>query len=996
MPAIDRPSGEEKPTIRRTRWRLTAVAAAAALLVPLAPVAAEPVPASSTRVSEVADALGAATYAAEIRRTEFGVPHIKADDLPSVAFGAGFAFAEDNACVLLEQMVNVRARRSMTFGATTANRNSDLFHARIRDNGRLEALLAGELGPAPSEEVRVAVRGYVDGFNHYLDVTGADGITDPACSGADWVVPLTEMDVWRYYNTVLMRAGEAAVLDAIASAQPPAAAAAAAGEPMDPSAGLDLDDAALDELADYLADRLLDGGPVGSNAYALGAEATAKGTGMVLGNPHFPWQGPQRFYRMHLTVPGELDVTGASLFGLPIVNIGHNEHVGWSHTVSTANRFTLHLLQLVPGSPTSYLVDGEVREMQPLTVSIEVPGADGEPETVEHTFWESHLGPVVAIPPLTWSQSIAVVMKDVNAVNGRAPDAWLDINRAGSIEELLDALDRHQGIPWVNTIAADSSGAALYADHSVVPNLDAATVADCGLLVISGLTLLDGARSECEPGDDPEAVAGGILGPSKLPVLVRDDYATNMNNSHWLANPEAPLEGFTPLIGSERSNIGLRARLGLLMVQERLDGTDGLEGTGFTLEQLQTVMFNNRNLGAELVRDDLVEACRDAGQEVDVDGTMVDLAEACDVLEAWDLRVDLDSRGAHVFREFARFGGIRFATPFDVAAPLTTPNTLDVGDARVLGSLGQAVARLEAAGVPLDVRLGDLQSVTRNGVTTPIHGGPGGEGIFNVITAGWNAAAGGYPEVTHGASFVMTVELTPDGPVSEALLTYSQSTDPTSPHFADQVPLYSEKRWVPMRFREEEILADPALTVTQLPIRPPGPPSFSDVDPDGVHTAAIERLAAEGILLGFPDGTFRPWQQMQRGQVAMVVARALELDGVADGPFSDVTGDSERTRAINAVAAAGLVSGFEDGTFRPDATISRGQLASVVARALELDDLPTGPFPDVVGSVHAGAINALAEAGIVDGFVDGTFRPGAPISRAQVASLVDRALMAGR
>ena len=99
----------------------------------------------------------------------------------------------------------------------------------------------------------------------------------------------------------------------------------------------------------------------GSNAYGLGREATRSGHGMVLGNPHFPWQGSQRFYQSHLTIPGKLDVAGASLFGVPLVLIGHTRTLAWSHTVSTARRFTPYEVQLVPGDPTAYMYDGEVR-----------------------------------------------------------------------------------------------------------------------------------------------------------------------------------------------------------------------------------------------------------------------------------------------------------------------------------------------------------------------------------------------------------------------------------------------------------------------------------------------------------------------------------------------------------------------------------------------------------------------------------------------------------
>ena len=70
---------------------------------------------------------------------------------------------------------------------------------------------------------------------------------------------------------------------------------------------------------------------------------------MLLANPHFPWEGELRFWEVQLTVPGELDVYGAQLSGLPGIGIGFTEASAWTHTVSAGKRFTAYKLTLVPG-----------------------------------------------------------------------------------------------------------------------------------------------------------------------------------------------------------------------------------------------------------------------------------------------------------------------------------------------------------------------------------------------------------------------------------------------------------------------------------------------------------------------------------------------------------------------------------------------------------------------------------------------------------------------
>ena len=62
---------------------------------------------------------------------------------------------------------------------------------------------------------------------------------------------------------------------------------------------------------------------------------------MLLGNPHYPWDGPNRFYRSHFTIPGKLNVVGVSYIGMPLIRMGHTDRIAWSNTVSTARRYRL-------------------------------------------------------------------------------------------------------------------------------------------------------------------------------------------------------------------------------------------------------------------------------------------------------------------------------------------------------------------------------------------------------------------------------------------------------------------------------------------------------------------------------------------------------------------------------------------------------------------------------------------------------------------------------
>ena len=166
--------------------------------------------------------------------------------------------------------------------------------------------------------------------------------------------------------------------------------------------------------------------------------------------------------------------------------------------------------------------------------------------------------------------------------------------------------------------------------------------------------------------------------------------------------------------------------------------------------------------------------------------------------------------------------------------------------------------------------------------------------------------------------------------------------------------------------------------------------AFGDIS-SSVHADAIRVLASAGVALG-SDGQFLPTRSITRGQVASFIARAGLLEPRGDASTFTDTESSVHAEAISALVDAGVAQGYGDGTFGPARDVTRGQLASMLARVLELDTDAAGAdcFPDLGASVHAGAVCALADAGIALGLGDGTFAPGRSIDRAQTAALVAR------
>lgn len=172
---------------------------------------------------------------------------------------------------------------------------------------------------------------------------------------------------------------------------------------------------------------------------------------------------------------------------------------------------------------------------------------------------------------------------------------------------------------------------------------------------------------------------------------------------------------------------------------------------------------------------------------------------------------------------------------------------------------------------------------------------------------------------------------------------------------------------------------------------PPPPPAGTFCDTDGhFHEDNIDKIAAAGITQGDADGCFRPDAPVTRGQVAAFIDRAYDL-APGTATFCDTAGTTHEA-SIAAVADAGIAEGRTDGCYRPGDSVTRGQMASFIARAEGLTAGGAATFCDIAGTTHEGNIVAIADAGIAQGDNAGCFNPGDDVTRGQMATFLARAL----
>lgn len=520
--------------------------------------------------------------------------------------------------------------------------------------------------------------------------------------------------------------------------------------------------------------------------------------------------------------------------------------------------------------------------MSQKTITVQVRQADGSLQPYVQTVYASHFGPMVNLaslsPSLGWTSSSAISFRDANAGNYKMLEQWLAMARAQSTPAFFDALAEHQGVPWVNTLLIDKTGQASYVDATQVPRLG--TKAEAWWRAASQTPQLapiwlDGEGSVLLPGNDPDfewvdsgqTRVAGLVPLSQAPRQTRSDYVYNANSSHWLTNLAAPLEGYSILYGPEQTVRSPRTRYNAQLIST--PDTMGLTGSDrrFTLQSLQRVLTHNGSLFARELRDPLLARCQ-AHPLIQLTSGPLDLTPSCNALANWDGEYQLESRGAHLMREWLtafRTNGHRdikdalFAIPFDPAHGATTPSGLapwsgapDLDPA--LLALAQAQQRLQAAGIAPDAELGALQFVQKAAGLTPIAlpGGNSFEGMFNMVQTNLpsrsssdlanivtgKAVAGttlrsldddgdGQPELryraNYGSSFVLALQFDAAGPKAERFLSYGQSHDPESPHFTDQTEQFARQQWQPMRFTEQEIAAHQERTLHLKVLRTTSP-----------------------------------------------------------------------------------------------------------------------------------------------------------------------------
>ncbi|MCB0666641.1 MAG: acylase [Saprospiraceae bacterium] len=506
---------------------------------------------------------------------------------------------------------------------------------------------------------------------------------------------------------------------------------------------------------------------MGSNTYAIGPKRSASGRAMLVQNPHLPWWREFLFFESHFNFNGK-NMYGATLVGFPGIAIGFNQYLGWSHTDNTIDNADTYEVKLKDGG---YLLDGQVKKFETSKKTIKIKQNDGSLIEKEIQLMATVHGPVVN---QKGDKALALRMVGLDRPNMFLQ--WWRMINSTNFDEFESALKMAQ-IPFWNVMYADKYGEIFYLFNGLVPkrNEDSWVYWD---RIIPGGKSTDIWTEIHDYGDLPKVKnpAGGWL--------------QNANDPPWTCTIPMSLnpDDFPGYMAPERMSFRPQRSARMLMEDESI-----------TFDELVNYKLSTRLEFADRILDDLFAA---------VDASKSEKAkDAKKVLEQWDREADADSKGTLLFYDWAgKFEAWKtsnYTMPWSRDMPNTTPDGI-ADPERAVRLLEDAASEIEGRFGALDIPWGDYYRISYHDKNLPANGIDGILGTFRVAWPGDSDDTHLY--VGGGDSWVGIIEFG-DNVKAKVLLSYGNATQNDSPHYGDQLELFSRKELRDAWFTPEQIRA---------------------------------------------------------------------------------------------------------------------------------------------------------------------------------------------
>ena len=492
---------------------------------------------------------------------------------------------------------------------------------------------------------------------------------------------------------------------------------------------------------------------IGSNGLVIGPRRSADGATRLLVNSHQPYAGPVAWYEVVLQSAEGWHVAGGLFPGSPVMLHGHNEHLGWANTVNRPDLTDIYRLTINPQNANQYLFDGKWRDFEKSDAAIRV-------KLFGPLYWTFHRDVLFAAqgPVFKTDHGVfAIRYAGMNEV--RQLMQYFRLNKARDLDEWKDAM-RLLALPSINYLYADEKGNIGYVYNGEFP------------------VRREGINWQgFIPGDRSDLIWHTYLPFDKIPQLwnPKSDFVFNSNNTPFQATaPEDDLKpsDFSPTLGIQ-TNMTNRAMRAL-----ETFGAD----TSITADEFRAYKFDlSYSVHSDIMRMIAQILKADPGGDPD-------LKQAQNILRNWNRSTDIHNRG----------------TALAVLMAVRTASDEPYGPWRKkpLDALKEAITLLKTHFGRLDPEWGQLNRFRRGKLDLPVDGGPD---VYRAVYG--TQQSDGTLTAVDGDTFIMFVSWDKNGKLSsQSIHQFGSATlDETSPHYADQTPLFVAKRLKPVWFTEAEL-----------------------------------------------------------------------------------------------------------------------------------------------------------------------------------------------
>lgn len=487
---------------------------------------------------------------------------------------------------------------------------------------------------------------------------------------------------------------------------------------------------------------------IGSNAMALSPARAADGHTRLMVNSHQPWTGPVAWYEARLKSDEGIDMIGGLFPGSPLILHGAGPKLGWAFTVNKPDLVDVYKLEVdSPKHPTKYRFDGGWKDFEISKAKFRVKLFGPFSLPVEKTVLRAVQGPAFITPSGVYAVAYA------GAGDIRAVEQWDRLDHATDFPSWKAAMSM-QAIPSFNVVYADATGTIAYFYNEAIP-------------IRSGhqdwTKIADGSRADLIwKGTRPFGTAPFVVRPSS-------GYVVSSNHSPFLAS--GPADNPDPENYPADYGVDRRVTNRSLRIQALYSADPSITGNEFVAYKMDVRYAPNSRLGV-LISNLLADPAANSDQS---------LKSALDVLRDWDFSAEKNSRGAALAIRTGRLA----------LGPLLDGTNAETPDPKA--ALKQAANELKKVFGRLDPEWGQTMRLKRGKVDLPLDGAP--DTLRAIYPA--DASVSHVWEGGGGDSYILYADWAPDG--SQTIKTIHQfgsaTLDETSPHYADQAPLFANEEW---------------------------------------------------------------------------------------------------------------------------------------------------------------------------------------------------------